>query len=532
MCCFFRSFILLRTLKLWLILCVGYQSSIFGFVIQEKDIYLTKEKTKSDYFQNNLQYGKYDQNIKKTIPSSTNHIDNSIDPKKYFIGGGDEFTISLIGRSTSNHKCAVDQEGNLFIQELGLIKLGKITLDSAKIFIKKRLSEISKTGSEWYVSLSSVKMTNICITGAVESPGCYTLSGTMRLLDLIKVANGDKIQFNDLNLREIQCKSNDSIQYFDLFKYLLINDISQNPYIYPGDQILVEPVTKSVSISGPIKSLTSELIPIKNNESIGDLLSLFKLEESADTSKIILRTNENLKTKIVSISSEDKKKTILKDRDQIVIVKKENYPDIINVQISGEVLRPGTYPILENASTFQEILDYAGGITQYGDLSRAVVLRRNKFFKEIASVQEVRPEVNSAVAVMNLKRDYTVIRLNERNLMLETDDHIVVPKVENLVYISGAVKKPGAVPYIRGANKSEYIKSVGGYQKRADKRNVFIMTNYDNVSLTKEGEIEAGDIIVVPVSQQNKVLSTVVLPIISAVATTLGVLLAIYATVK
>ena len=45
--------------------------------------------------------------------------EGSVDPKRYIIGPGDEFTISLVNLPSANHKGTVNLNGDLFIPDLG-----------------------------------------------------------------------------------------------------------------------------------------------------------------------------------------------------------------------------------------------------------------------------------------------------------------------------------------------------------------------------------------------------------------------------
>ncbi len=97
------------------------------------------------------------------------------------------------------------------------------------------------------------------------------------------------------------------------------------------------------------------------------------------------------------------------------------------------------------------------------------------------------------------------------------------------VYVSGNVKRPGACKFEAGMSWSYYIHQCGGLTGKADKGNIFGMRYYGSISqMTDLSEISEGDIIVVPDSQEAKFLSTILLPVISTVATIVSLLLAAY----
>jgi protein involved in polysaccharide export with SLBB domain len=97
------------------------------------------------------------------------------------------------------------------------------------------------------------------------------------------------------------------------------------------------------------------------------------------------------------------------------------------------------------------------------------------------------------------------------------------------VYISGNVKRPGAYEYNPGKFYAYYIKLAGGYTGKADRTNVFGVRNYNGVSqIVDLSEVHSADIIVIPDSQQAKFLTVIFLPILTAAATIVSVILALY----
>ena len=63
------------------------------------------------------------------IPSES--IDNSIDPETYMVGGGDAFQIAIVGLPSQEYLCTINSDGNIYIADVGEIKLGKTSLTKA-----------------------------------------------------------------------------------------------------------------------------------------------------------------------------------------------------------------------------------------------------------------------------------------------------------------------------------------------------------------------------------------------------------------
>jgi protein involved in polysaccharide export with SLBB domain len=135
---------------------------------------------------------------------------------------------------------------------------------------------------------------------------------------------------------------------------------------------------------------------------------------------------------------------------------------------------------------------------------------------------------------MTSTNDFSLIRLREHPEMhLEGGDQVIIPCAEKTVYISGNVKSPGGYPYIEGKDKAYYIARAGGYTKKADKTNIYLVVQYGEVrQIFDRNTVEDGEIIVVPMSQEYKKLTTIILPVMGATLSALGLLLGLYSTIK
>jgi protein involved in polysaccharide export with SLBB domain len=481
-------------------------------------------------------------------PPSEPQIDNSINPEAYFIGGGDVFQISVVQSPSIQYTGTVNENCDVYVPELGIIKIGKTRLSQAKKVIAEFVASKLRKQFEVYVSIVKTKTAVVSVSGAVANPGTYRIAGTFRLLDAIRAANNGALpSYNECNYRETECRNRDSTRVYDLFKYLFVNDLDQNPYVYPGDNIRIPLTQRRVMIRGSIRSQVAGMVPIRQDEQAADFLSLFAFDASADSDHIIIqRVNPDNSCSVKIISIRQPVSFPLKDRDLVIVSEKENYPQTEMVTIRGEITRPGLYPMAKNATKAEDVVLQAGGPTKLGNADRAYVIRHRKMLSDemkqnYASLKpvtttglfdnSVRPEVNAGLIRMNASNDFSVLRFsdNKDGILLESDDEIVIPKKEYCVYVSGSVRHPGAYPFSAGGGKDHYIGLAGGYSSKADRGNSFVVTYYGMVMQVKEnGALEEGDVIVVPDSQEFKFLTIVFIPIVSAIAITISTILALY----
>lgn len=295
------------------------------------------------------------------------------------------------------------------------------------------------------------------------------------------------------------------------------------------------------------KSGITGWVPIKENETMAGFLSFQRFDYSVDTSTIFLQSVvENGNRTMKSIPWNDAGSVVLHDKDIITIPEKKNYSPVFLVSIVGEVARPGTYSIIRDSTTAREIIAEAGDPTSLADMNRAVILRnykveqgqQNRNSETVEKAQEsrtIRPEMMSGLEKMSFMADYSILEIKRfgTSIKLEENDRIIIPVKERFVYISGNVKLPGPYEYVAGEQKEYYINKAGGYTNKASKSNAFGMRYFEKAcQQTDLSEILAGDIIIVPESQQGKALTTVVLPIISMVLSTIGTIVTIFVLLR
>ena len=77
------------------------------------------------------------------------------------------------------------------LEDIGKIVVGGLNFEQATSLIKSKY-ESSSFGVSVIVNLEEIRDINILITGGVEFPGIYTLSGNSNVLQAINVAGGIK----------------------------------------------------------------------------------------------------------------------------------------------------------------------------------------------------------------------------------------------------------------------------------------------------------------------------------------------------
>ena len=82
---------------------------------------------------------------KKNKNQDTFIIDTPVDPKKYFVGPGDQFHINIISSNeTFDHSLVISPTGKLLIPSVGIVECNRLTLSELIKEIKKQIRSWNK----------------------------------------------------------------------------------------------------------------------------------------------------------------------------------------------------------------------------------------------------------------------------------------------------------------------------------------------------------------------------------------------------
>lgn len=241
----------------------------------------------------------------------------------------------------------------------------------------------------------------------------------------------------------------------------------------------------------------------------------------------------NLRRALLGEIDEDIK---LQSRDVINIFPIPNWQDNVKVTLSGELKFPGTYTI-RRGETLSDILQRAGGFTEFAETNAAVFTRQsikeqerkqlaklsNELRKEMASrsfqnnatsnpipyneMNSILNDLASVEAVGRLVIDLPLIVEEKQKLTLQNGDRLYVPNKQDSITIIGEVNYSTSYLYKEGLTLKDYINQSGGVKERADEDRIYIIKANGSVVIPEYSSwfavndkhmLEPGDTIVVP----------------------------------
>ena len=387
-------------------------------------------------------------------------------PSDYRLGPGDELLINLYGASENSYPVQISRNGNVKLDRMEPIYLSGLSIKSASKRLKSRLSKIytglnssnpiEKVDLE--LSLQKARSIVINITGQVEGPGTYTISGFSSVLNALYAAGGPN---NVGTYRDINIIRNGKVIYnVDLYDYFS-NGIYPNIYLRDQDVILVKPYEIETELVSGFKQLA--LFEIKKNEVLSDLI---KLSGGANSntykSKVFIERFDDFSKKIIEIDEIDFKNSKLVDGDKISF--KEINNDNISgaVKIGGAVYLNGTFQLDTNKS-INDLINSAKGLSNdlLGD--NAILYRSNKGLDDLS-------------VSINLKDN------NDLSTQLFENDSLYIPSSKDILFdqlieIKGEVNFPKEIDFRNGYTITDLIILSGGLTPYANKNDIKIFRN-------------------------------------------------------
>jgi protein involved in polysaccharide export with SLBB domain len=392
-------------------------------------------------------------------------------PSDYRLGPGDELIINLFGASEITYSVQITRNGNVKFDKLAPVYLSGLSIRSASKRLKQRLSKIytglntnnpiEKVDLE--LSLQKARSIVVNITGQVEAPGTYTISGFSSVLNALYAAGGP----NDVGTyRDINIIRNGKVIYnVDLYDYFS-NGIYPNIYLRDQDVILVKPYEIETELVTGFKQLA--LFEIKKDEVVSDLINLSGgASSNSYKSKLFIERFDDFSQKIVEVNEKDFNDTKLNDGDKISF-KEINSESISGaVKIGGAVYLTGNFQ-LENNKSVNDLINSAKGLSNdlLGD--NAILYRSNKGLE------------NLSISI-NLKDN------DDLSIQLFENDSLYIPTTKDILFdqfieIKGEVNFPKEIEFRFGYTITDLIILSGGLTPYANKNDIRIFRN-----ISKEG---------------------------------------------
>lgn len=376
----------------------------------------------------------------------------------YIVNSGDQISVTIWGGTEYDADFKVDREGNIYPKLVGKINVKGKSVSELQEFVKQRFQNVyDLRNSQIKISVGYSSHIKVNVTGEVEKPGSYYISGVNSMFNALIQAGGPSLQANLRNIKLI--RNGKVVKQFDVYQF--INGLeSGNIFIENGDHILVERAGNVVVCgSGFVRQGEYQ---IKDKETLADLLTFAGgLNVRANGSKVyISRIDQDArKTFCFNLDSLKANNIPLQKGDEVNYLtlndKKRQY-----VQLNGEFILPGKYDFREG-ETLGDLSQRAGGFSNE--------------FSDYIHVYSREEDLTYSVSRFFLKEsaEYKNYKLKEYDVIraFSKRDLITEKKVE----LIGAVKSPGEFEFRKGMTMEDLVyKLANGLNDEADLQNVIV----------------------------------------------------------
>ncbi|MDR2404667.1 MAG: SLBB domain-containing protein [Spirochaetaceae bacterium] len=316
-----------------------------------------------------------------------------------------------------------------------------------------------------------------------------------------------------------------SSETYDLFQSRRFGDLSQDPYVRPGDQIHVPVAGRKVILEGAVfRPGQYELLPGESlRELVEDYGDGFTLNANPDRIRLTrVNTSWGVTGETRVFPYRENTGVVLADGDNIHISNKTEDRPIVFFEgaISGIV---GTIEETDTniIGTSRMEYPYYPGET-LGNVIRTI---RDHFtaISDLANAYIIRGERQIPFDL----RDFLYYNDFSKDIALENGDIVIIPFRQYFVLVSGAVKVPGRYPYVPDRTVDYYVNLAGGRDELLNNGMGIRIHDMNNKSLPLTSFVPPESIINVPTNRITAYFNQygpIITTILTLVSTTLSIL--------
>ncbi|WP_112478433.1 polysaccharide biosynthesis/export family protein [Vibrio variabilis] len=449
----------------------------------------------------------------------------------YLIAAGDKINIWLWGAVNYSDVTTVDNQGNIFIPNVGPIKVKDVRASEVNALVSSKIKTIYTRNVSVYVNLLTSTPVSIYLSGPVIRPGQYAGMASDSLLYFLKRAGG--IDSERGSYRNIQVRRNNSvIAEVDLYDFIRSGKLPKVSF-KDGDTILVSPQKSAVVVAGGARNPFR--FELDGNKALGSQLSEYA-RPLAKISHVGVVGNRESGPFSRYLTYKDFLEFEVQDGDK-VFYNDDLHAQVMDIQVMGSYLGPSYFAVKKTAK-LHDLLHYIPinpELADYGSIyiqRKSVAARQKQTLNDSLDRLErsvfTAPASSDGEAAIRAKEAEMVLQFSEKarkveplgkvivsengniaNIMLEEGDQIVIPYKTDLISIGGEVLMPQAVVFNKNATIDDYVAWAGGFTERAEDQRIAIVRANGLVEFGNDKEIRKGDQILVLPKVDTKTMQAV-----------------------
>ncbi|WP_407306608.1 polysaccharide biosynthesis/export family protein [Acinetobacter sp.] len=443
----------------------------------------------------------------------------------YQINPGDNINLRLWGAYQFNGTQTVDPQGNIFIPNVGPVKVAGVRNGNLQSVVEAQVRRIYVSNVGVYAALEQAQPVKVMVTGFVNQPGNYGGVANDSVIAYLDRAGGvDPERGSYINIKVI--RNGQTVQQVDLYDFLLQGHIQ--PFSFrDGDVIVVGQRTHTFNVSGEVYN-QNDFEFNSTSITLVQALAFAKLKPGATNVSIQRRQGTEYRSEYYSLNQAP---NIMIEDGDVVTVTADRYAGTIQVRVDGA--HNGAHAIvLPYGARLGDVLVqlHPNPLAEVESLQlyRTSVATRQKEMLNVAldKLEETTFNARSSTqeeATLRL-RDAELVKqfiikarqiepkglvvLNPdsfQNVILEQGDILYIPEKTSVIMVHGEVAFPNGIEYSNGLSAKDYIEQVGGFSQKSNKSKVIVVRQNGKAELvSKSAKIQQGDEILVLPKAQTK----------------------------
>jgi protein involved in polysaccharide export with SLBB domain len=434
----------------------------------------------------------------------------------YRIAPGDRVSITVWGFVEASIVGQVDPEGNLFIPQVGPIRLAGTRAGDLQRVVEGEVRRVYSQQVQVYAVVLTTGQVGVFVSGFVRSPGRHLGTASDSVLDYLMRAGGvdaGRGSYRDITL----VRGGRPVARIDLYRFLLTGELPPIT-LQSGDTLVVAAQGAMVGVDGAVRN--NFLFEVAGRSMSGAEMLRLASPLPAATNAVIRGTRGGQPWSRYTTVRELPNLTLL-DQDVVTFITDAPAPTV-RVTIEGSRIGPSVL-IAERDTTLCALLDHVAVEPNLANTRGVFLLRPSIAAQQLRTINEAVDRLERQLFLaMSPTAGVAAVRASEANLVasyiqrarrtqpegrlvvmdrtgrcadvrLEDGDIIVIPERVQTVLVSGEVMSPQAVVWRRDMTLADYVRAAGGFAERGATSQLMIRRASGELVLEPREPPEPGD---------------------------------------
>ncbi|MGG5812509.1 polysaccharide biosynthesis/export family protein [Falsiroseomonas sp. CW058] len=440
----------------------------------------------------------------------------------YRLAPGDRVSITTWGFVEGSTVSAVDNDGNVFLPQVGPIRLAGTRAGDIQRVVEGEVRRVYSQQVQVYATVLNTGQLGVFVTGFVRQPGRHIGVAADSVLDFLSRAGGidpGRGSFRDITLN----RGGRAVARIDLYRFLLTGELPQ-VQLQQGDTLVVAAQGAMVGVDGAVRN--NFLFEVSGRAMPGAELLRLASPLPAATNAVIRGTRNGQPFSRYATVRELGAIQLL-DQDVVSFIT-DAPAQTVRVSIEGSRIGPSVL-IADRDTSLCTLLDHVAvdpalantrgvfllrptlAAQQQRTINEALDRLERQLFLAISpttGVAEIRASEANLVAsyIQRARRTQPEGRLvvTDRtgrcaDVRMQDGDVVVIPERVQTVLVSGEVRAPQAVVWRPNLRIPDYVAAAGGFAERGESAQIMIRRASGELVLDpEEGPAPGDELIALP----------------------------------